>query len=60
MLKELTCANAVLQVGIRVSDWEAALLEEKFHHEDLQELVNYVAFSHTVDPQMGAFEDMVQ
>ena len=48
------------QVGIRLSDGEAALLAEKFHHEDLRELVNYVAFSHMVDPDMGAFEEMVQ
>ncbi|KAI8475036.1 MAG: flagellar associated protein [Monoraphidium minutum] len=49
-----------VKVGIRVSDVEAVLLAEKFHHEDLTELVNYVAFSQTVDPQLGAFEDMVQ
>ncbi len=92
------CLN--VKVGIRISDDEAALLADKFHHDDLPEvrtdrpvnshrwlftqharlqlpvardtkppsllsfcflqLVNYVAFSQTVDPPMGAFEEMVQ
>ncbi|KIY94280.1 hypothetical protein MNEG_13681 [Monoraphidium neglectum] len=49
-----------VKVGIRVSDSEAQLLAEKFHHEDLTELVNYIAFSAMVDPHLGAFEEMVQ
>lgn len=47
-------------MGIRLSDAEAKLLCEKYYNEDLPELVNYVAFSHTVDPAAGAFEQMVQ
>jgi hypothetical protein len=49
----------MLQVGIRITDAESQLLCEKYYHEDFPELVNYVAFSHTVDPPMGAFENMV-
>ncbi|GBF96228.1 hypothetical protein Rsub_08773 [Raphidocelis subcapitata] len=52
------CLN--VKVGIRISDEEAELLAEKFHHEDLPELVNYVCFAHMVDPPMAAFEEMVQ
>jgi hypothetical protein len=53
-------SHCAVQVGIRLSDAEAKVLCEKYYNEDLPELVNYVAFSHTVDPTAGAFEQMTQ
>lgn len=48
-----------MQVNIRLLPEEADLLCEKYKHDDFPELVNYVAFSHTVDPPLGAFETYV-
>lgn len=55
MLAVLTC----VQVNIRLLPEEAELLCEKYTHEDFPELVNYVAFSHTVDPPLEQFETYV-
>eukprot|EP00879_Flechtneria_rotunda_P009058 GHRR01009483.1.p1 GENE.GHRR01009483.1~~GHRR01009483.1.p1 ORF type:complete len:230 (+),score=78.34 GHRR01009483.1:148-837(+) len=43
-----------VKVNIHVSPDEAELLCEKLTHEDFPELVNYVAFSHIVDPPADA------
>eukprot|EP00877_Chromochloris_zofingiensis_P005200 jgi/Chrzof1/14681/Cz09g11260.t1 len=51
------CLN--VKVGIRVSEEEGSLLAEKYYHEDYPELVNYVAFSHTVDPPVSLHEQYV-
>lgn len=52
-------AFVCFQVGIRVSEEEGSLLAEKYYHEDYPELVNYVAFSHTVDPPVSLHEQYV-
>jgi hypothetical protein len=46
-------------VAIPISADEAALLIAKYQHDDFPELVNYVAFSHTADPQLAACERFV-
>uniref|UniRef100_A0A383W0A7 Uncharacterized protein n=2 Tax=Tetradesmus obliquus TaxID=3088 RepID=A0A383W0A7_TETOB len=48
-----------VKVNIRITPDEAALLIEKYTHEDFPELVNYVAFSHTVDPPLERFETYI-
>eukprot|EP00775_Hariotina_reticulata_P008738 gene8738-8918_t len=50
-------------LGVKVNIWltaeQADLLCEKYSHEDYPELVNYVAFSHTVDPPLDRLEAYV-
>jgi hypothetical protein len=45
------------QVGFRLARGEAALLAEKFCHDDTPELVNYVCFAALVDAAGGSCDD---
>jgi hypothetical protein len=47
------------QVNIWLTAEQADLLCEKYSHDDYPELVNYVAFSHTVDPPLDRLDAYV-
>lgn len=39
-----------------LSDHDVQLLVDKFRHDDFYEMINYMAFSATVDPPEGAYD----
>lgn len=45
----------VAKLGLELTSKEQDLLVQKFHHDDKLELVNYIAFANTVEPQDPAF-----
>lgn len=50
----LQCLN--VKLGLELPEKETQLVMNKFIHEDYPEMVNYIAFSNTVDPPEEPFD----